>query len=191
MARSWIAVRDDSVRSYGLHKDVPITGTTFVINVRTYAKIGAKSANRSAAENALDSLQLVRGQRQGALGDEIVLHQSATDQVFLYDALEHFRVAISIPCALWIDARDRPALADPQAVRFGPLDSALVDEAQLFEAALQVIPSAQRPLLTDALRLRLVTAQKDMSLRGLNAQLLDHPLLLGDLLLSGRFAHSC
>ena len=74
--------------------------------------------------------------------------------------------------ALGIDHRHRAVLADAQAIGLGA-KHAVVGQAQLDQAPLQVVPRDNRPLAVAALRFGLVAAQEDVALRASEAQLLD------------------
>src|SRR4051812_22060638 len=94
--------------------------------------------------------------RQRMLRDERVLDDSAADEVFLDDPLEHRRVALPVPGAFGIDDRDRAAFADAQAIGLAAKDPALLRQAELLEARLQIVPGGESALLVAALRLRLI-----------------------------------
>ena len=66
------------------------------------------------------------------------------DQMFLNDALQHFRRAGVVPDAFGINDRNRPAHADAQAVGLGAINQRLrPGEIQFLEPALQKFPRRQ------------------------------------------------
>src|SRR5690606_15065149 len=105
-------------------------------------------ANRSAVR-----LELIDGER--VVGDG-----AAADQVLLDDALEDLVGGGMVPGAFGVDDGDGTLLADAQAVRLRPVDARLaLNEAQLGQALLQVVPGCDRFGLRGALGLGLVGAQ--------------------------------
>src|SRR5437016_2710404 len=83
---------------------------------------------------------VVSARKEGAFGDRVLGDRPPADQVLLDDPVEDGRLAAPVPDPLRIDDGDRPARADPQAVRLRPLDPALLREPELLQAALQVLP---------------------------------------------------
>ena len=81
-----------------------------------------------------DGRRVVRA-RAGWASMQKILDDSAGNQMFLDDPLEHRRIAVPVPGALGIDDRDRAAFADAQAVRLGAQDAALLGQAQLLQPA--------------------------------------------------------
>ena len=70
--------------------------------------------------------------------DQQVFNDFSADEMFLDDAVEVLRPAVGIPGPLGVDHGDRPTVADPQAVRLGPLDSTLLGEPQLLQPPLEI-----------------------------------------------------
>src|SRR5438128_1955489 len=87
---------------------------------------------------------------------------SAADEMFLNDALENRRIARPVPGTFGIDDGNRSALADPQAIRLGSEDAALLGEAELLQPPLEKIPRGKAAVLLATLRVRLIAAQKDV-----------------------------
>src|SRR5690606_33695580 len=77
---------------------------------------------------------------------------------------EHFDVAGVVPDPFGVDDRDRAAGANLQAVGLRAEDAAVAGELKFLEAALEVFPSLESRLLVDALRLRLVGAEEQVTL---------------------------
>src|SRR5688572_22951033 len=96
-------------------------------------------------------------------GDEQIGDDAAADQVFLDDALEGRRIAFTVPGALRVDERDRPALADAQAIRLGAQNASLVRQTELRQAFLQKLPRGDTAFPVAALRRRLFGAKKNVS----------------------------
>src|SRR5687768_13834727 len=97
------------------------------------------------------------------LRDQEVLDDASPDEMFLNDPLERGRVTLAVPGALGIHDRDGSALADPQAVHFGAQDATLVREPEIGQPFLQELPGLHAPRQVAALRLRLFSAEKDMT----------------------------
>src|SRR5688500_14152880 len=102
--------------------------------------------------------------------NEVILDHAAGDEVLLDDALEHALVAPAVPRALGVNHGDRPALADAEAIRLRARYAAALREAELLEAALEVLPRREAPLLVAALGLALVAAEQHVPLRLREAQ---------------------
>jgi hypothetical protein len=94
--------------------------------------------------------------------DELV-DRPAADEVFLNDSFEDCGVAAAVPDALGINHRNRPAVADPQAVDFRAEDPTLLGQRQLPEAALEKFPRRKPPILLAALGVGLIAAQKNVT----------------------------
>src|SRR5258706_4291823 len=96
--------------------------------------------------------------REDVLGDRV-----ATDQVLLDDALQHLRGAVVIPHSLRVYDRYRPLLANPEAVDLGAVDPlGTLEQAEVRQALLEVVPGGQRRLAGRALGLGLVGAEEDV-----------------------------
>src|SRR6185295_12680145 len=89
---------------------------------------------------------------------------TAADKMLLDDPLEHRGIALAIPGAFRIDDRDRPALADSEAVGLGAQHAPLLREAEFLETLLQVVPGGHAALFVTALRRRLVGTEEDVAL---------------------------
>jgi hypothetical protein len=85
------------------------------------------------------------------------------DQMFLNDALEHWRVTATIPRPFRIHDRDRTPFANPETVRFGPEHATLLTQTELFETSLEKLPRNEATLLFATLRGGLVATKKDMA----------------------------
>ena len=118
-------------------------------------RVPASSARASAA-------RALRRMGQRMLEDDVVEHGATADQVLLDDSLEHRWIASAVPRALRVDHGDRPLLADAQAVGLGAVDAALLREAELPEAPLEVVPGREPALLLAALGGGLVAAEEDV-----------------------------
>src|SRR5436309_12570642 len=103
------------------------------------------------------------------LNDQTVLDDAAADEMLLDDALEHRRIALTVPSAFWVHHRDRSAFADPQAVRLRAQNPALLRQPELFEPSLQEVPRSQPAIFFAALRRRLIAAEEDVPPRHRNA----------------------
>src|SRR5688572_19548220 len=110
--------------------------------------------------------------------DETFADGAASDEVFLDDLFEDWRVALAVPRSFRIDHRNRPAFADSQAIRFRTQDTALLREAELLQPALQELPRRHSPLLLAAFGRRLLAAEKNVAPRHPDANRPRH-LLLG------------
>src|SRR6476469_4404494 len=97
--------------------------------------------------------------------DEEFLDDSAGNQMFLDDPLEHRRIAVPVPGAFGIDDRDRAAFTNPQTVRFGSQDAALLGQPQRLEPALQEFPRFEAAILLATLWLCLIAAEKNVPAR--------------------------
>ncbi len=103
---------------------------------------------------------------KSVLGEAVFLDDSAIDEMFLNDALEHLRRAGVVPDALRIDDRDGTARADAEAVGLGAEHSRLeANEPKLLEAVFQKRPRLEASLPGAALRLSLVGAEKYVALK--------------------------
>src|SRR5438105_273079 len=112
-------------------------------------------------------------------GNQGVLNESAGNEMFLNDPLEHRRIALRVPRAFGIDDGNGPAFADPQAIRFGAKDAALLRQLELLQSPLEELPGRETALFLAALRVRLIAAEKDVTLRDRNADRgRDYALLL-------------
>src|ERR1051326_1333293 len=101
--------------------------------------------------------------------DDVFVHDTSADEMFLDDPFENGRIASGVPRALGIDDRDRSAFADAQAVRLRPQDAALLRQSELFEPPFQKIPCRKSALLLAAFRVRLIAAEKDVAPRNRHA----------------------
>src|SRR4249920_622967 len=101
--------------------------------------------------------------------DEKFLDDSAANQVFLDDPLEHRRIAVPVPGALGIDDRDRAAFTNPQTVRLGSEDTSLLGQPQRLEPAFQEIPRREASILLATFRIRLIAAKKNVPARDRHA----------------------
>jgi hypothetical protein len=105
------------------------------------------------------------------LEDEILLHQTAPNEVFLNDPLQHRRIAVMVPRAFGVHDGDRPTLANAKAIRLRPIDAPVLGETELFEATLQVIPRFQGARLVTTLGFCLVTTEEDVPANGRDTQI--------------------
>ena len=64
-----------------------------------------------------------------------------------------------------VDDGDRPALADPQAIRLRSEDAALLRQFELLQPPLQEVPRGEAAILVTAFWIRLIAAEKDMAPR--------------------------
>src|SRR5690348_4205533 len=80
-----------------------------------------------------------------------------------------------VPDVIGPDDRDRAGLAHPQAVGLGPLDPAVLAEAELGEAALEKFPRFEPAFAARAFGLGLVAAQEDVPPGGVAAEIVEHP----------------
>src|ERR1043166_9550907 len=92
----------------------------------------------------------------------MLLDDAAVDQMLLDDALEDGRIARGIPRAFGVDDGDRPAFADPQAVRLRAEDAPLLRQPELLQSPLEKLPRGETAILVAALRVRLIAAEKDV-----------------------------
>src|SRR5438874_1279791 len=81
------------------------------------------------------------------------------------DALEQRWIALAVPSAFRIDDGDRSAFANPKAVRFRAEYATLLRQPHLFQAPLQKIPCDESAIFVAAFRIRLIAAEKDVTLR--------------------------
>src|SRR6185295_7113040 len=95
--------------------------------------------------------------------NQILVHHAAANQMLLNDPLEHRRIALAVPRPFGIDDRNRSAFADPQAIRFGSKDAALLGQLQVLESLLQEAPCRKTAFLVAALGLFLIAAEEDVS----------------------------
>ena len=124
--------------------------------------------------------------RERVLLDYVVGHRPAADHVLLDNPVEHVGIAGPVPGALRVDHRDRPALADPQAVGLRAQHAAPLGEAELLEAALQEAPGGKAPLLVAALRDRLIATEEDVPAGDVDADRGGDPALARDTAQRGR-----
>ena len=89
------------------------------------------------------------------------------------DPFEHRRVARMVPDVVGPDDRDRPGLADPEAVGLGSLHPAALRKPALGQAALEEVPRLEPALLRAALRLGLVAAQENVPAGGETAEVVE------------------
>ena len=128
--------------------------------------------------------------RQALGEDQRVEHRVPSDQMLLDDSLENRWVALSIPGTFRIHHGDRSTLAYSETVRFGPENTATIREPELLEPSLQVCPGHQSSVLVTALGLSLVAAEKDVTLRHIDAEPhSDTPLICATALVGDRFRH--
>ena len=97
--------------------------------------------------------------------DAKILNDSAGNQVFLDDPFEHRRIAVPVPGALGIDDRDRATFTNPQTVRLGSQDAALLGQPQRLEPALQEFPRREAAILLATLWRCLIAAEKNVPAR--------------------------
>ena len=85
-----------------------------------------------------------------------LLNRTPADQMLLNDPLQNLGSRGVIPNAFRIDDGNGSTLADAEAVRFRAIGDVLaLGEAQLAQAALQIIPCRHVNLVRSALRIRL------------------------------------
>lgn len=102
-------------------------------------------------------------EHRGISGKGEVLDNPAIDEVFLNDALEHFRCAGVIPDRLRVNHCDGSFKTHPQAIGFCAIDQRLgPDQVKLLEPTLQVFPRLQAHGLGGAFGFSLISAKKDM-----------------------------
>jgi hypothetical protein len=80
------------------------------------------------------------------------------------DTLEYMRAAGVVPGSLRVNHRYRAPHADPQAIGFGTINTAIVLQAQLFQPLFQVCPRFQADLFFTTLWFGLICADKNMPL---------------------------
>jgi hypothetical protein len=84
--------------------------------------------------------------------------------MFSNNTFEDFGRDGVIPGSLGIDDRDRTLVADPQTVRFRPVNGIIrPGKPQLFQSSFQVIPGCHSFFLWRTFGFRLVGAQEDMT----------------------------
>ncbi len=133
----------------------------------------AISRTQSAAEESCGSLREVPSNfeetyllsRERVDAENKFLNRLSADQVFLNDALDHFRGDRMVPDAVGIDHRDRALFANLQAIGFRSIDAvvALV-QPDLDQPLLQILPGRIGHLMWSALRFGLIRAKKDVAL---------------------------
>ncbi len=105
------------------------------------------------------------------LGEDILWNDLPPQQVILNDLLQHCGRAGVIPRSLWIDHRNRPVLADPQAVRLASQDQGPGSrQAHFLEPAFQEFPRCQSFRPPAAESLRRIRAEKNVALAGFQTQ---------------------
>ena len=116
-------------------------------------------------------------------GNQTVLNDVPADEMFLDDALDRGRIAVSVPGAFRIDDRDGPAFADAQAVRFRAQDAALLRQSQLLQSPFEKIPRVDAAIFLAAFRIGLIAAEKNVPTGDRHAD------RVGDLLLARERCH--
>ena len=97
------------------------------------------------------------------LGDQERPGNAPADEMFLDDALENRRVALSVPGAFGVDDRHGPTFANAQAVGFRSQDAALLGKTKLLQASFQELPSRQAAIFLAAFWRGLVAAEKNVT----------------------------
>jgi len=111
------------------------------------------------------------------LRNEKLLDDATPDQVLIHDSLEGRGIAAAVPRSLGIDNGYRSPLADAQAIGLGSKDASLLGEAKLTEAPFQKLPRCETALTIAALRIGLITAEKNVALRDRDANAIRNSLL--------------
>jgi hypothetical protein len=82
----------------------------------------------------------------------------------LYDFFQYLRAAGVIPDAFGINNRNRPVLADTQAIGFRSIYPAGAVEVEFTQPPLKILPGFDADFFFTAFRFRLIGAQKNMAL---------------------------
>ena len=105
------------------------------------------------------------------LGEDILWNDLPPQQVILNDLLQHWGRAGVIPRSLRIDHRNRPVLADSQAVRLASQDQGPGSrQAHFLEPAFQKLPRLQSFRPRAAQRLGRIRAEENVALAGFQTQ---------------------
>ena len=98
------------------------------------------------------------------MGENEFGHNFAADKVLLNDALKDFWFAGMVPHGFRINDGDWSMYADAQTVGFGAIDQRLrVNQIQLLEPALEILPRLEANFPGSAFRFRLVRAEKNVA----------------------------
>ena len=111
--------------------------------------------------------------------DQVLRHNSPSNEVLLDDFLEHWRIALGVPGTLGIDHCDRSATANPQAVYFTAEHTTLLAEIQFFQPSLEIIPCLKRSLSPTADRLSLIATEQNVPASCTHSNFVRLVLLLG------------
>jgi len=110
-------------------------------------------------------------QQMESLGPERIdteykfFNRLSADQVFLHDALDHFRRDRVVPDAVGIHHRDRALFANLQAIGLSSIDAVFtLHQPGLNQPLLQIFPGRIGHLMWSALRFGLIRAKKDVAL---------------------------
>ena len=109
--------------------------------------------------------------------DQGIGERTTRNQVLLDDSLEYRGTTPTIPSTFRIDDRDWSTFTYTEAIRFGSENAPAPRESQLFEPALEVVPGTQASLLVATSRIGLVATEKNVSLRGVDADRHGHTSL--------------
>src|SRR5438093_4693824 len=109
--------------------------------------------------------------------DQQIVDGTSPDQMLLDDALERRGIALAVPATLGVHDRNRPALANPQAIGLAAENAALLRQPELLQPLFQERPGREPALLLTALRRGLIAAEKDVAPRCAHADRVGDALL--------------
>lgn len=96
-------------------------------------------------------------------GEQILLDRFSTQEMLLYNALDHLGVCVAVPVPTGVDQQDGAVLTDAQAVRLGTQDSRFPPvQSKLLQPPFEVVPGYEPLPFIAANRLGLIRAQKYM-----------------------------
>src|SRR6266545_1784627 len=104
-------------------------------------------------------------------GEAVFRDDSAVDEMFLNDPLQHLGRARVVPDAFGINDRDRAARADSKTIHLAAIHQRLrADQIQFLEAPFQKFPRLDPFFLLATIRLGLIRTEKDVAPISLQAQ---------------------
>ena len=122
----------------GHHPDIYLAWGKVKLTIWTHKINGLTESDFVLAAKA-DRLLSQSAQRIPCEG--VVLHDFASHQMLLDNALKHLGCARVIPNPFRIHDRDRPLCADAQAIDFAPIDQRLGSaEVQFLQPPFQILP---------------------------------------------------
>ena len=104
--------------------------------------------------------------------DDELFDWISLDEVFGDDSFEDFDSTGMVPDSLGIDDGDRASLADSETVCLGSVDSPLLRQIQLLEAALEKLPGFESDFLITTFWFCLVATEEDVSSDSIHAETL-------------------